>query len=136
MLPRESATAPGVISEAGGIALLDGIPPHGMLKGMGHTGRNKEKLLNRIRRIRGQLNAVEAGIESEADCATVLQTLVACCGALNAMVVEMFEDHVRFYIVDPKITPHRRPSRGRARNDRSLEDMSVALCRSSTIGST
>ena len=56
---------------------------------MGHTSRHKDKLLNRIRRIRGQLNAVEAGLESEADCATVLQTLVSCRGALNAMVVEV-----------------------------------------------
>jgi DNA-binding FrmR family transcriptional regulator len=72
---------------------------------MGHTARNKDKLLNRIRRIRGQLNAVEAGIEKDADCALVLQTLVACRGALNGLVVELFEDHVRFHVVDPKKKP-------------------------------
>jgi DNA-binding FrmR family transcriptional regulator len=72
---------------------------------MAHTSRNKDKLLNRVRRIRGQLNAVEAGIESAADCGEVLQTLVACRGALNSLVVEMFEDHVRFHIVDPAKRP-------------------------------
>jgi DNA-binding FrmR family transcriptional regulator len=72
---------------------------------MAHTSRNKHRLLNRIRRIRGQLNAVEAGIEADADCGQVLQTLVACRGALNSLVVEMFEDHVRFHVVDPKKKP-------------------------------
>lgn len=72
---------------------------------MAHTSRNKDKLINRIRRLRGQLDAVETGIAEEADCAKVLQTLVACRGALNAVVVEMFEDHVRHHIVDPKQRP-------------------------------
>jgi len=75
---------------------------------MAHTSRNKTKLIHRIRRIRGQLDAVEAGIASEAECATVLHTLVACRGALNSLVVEMFEDHVRYHVVDPR----RRPTAG------------------------
>ena len=74
---------------------------------MAHTSRDKEKLLHRIRRLRGQLNAVEAGIESEAECGTVLQTLISCRGALNALVVEMFEDHLRYHVVDPKKRPTR-----------------------------
>jgi DNA-binding FrmR family transcriptional regulator len=72
---------------------------------MAHTSRNKDQLLNRIRRIRGQLNAVEAGVEREAECTTVLHTLVACRGALNSLVVEMFEDHLRYHVVDPKKRP-------------------------------
>jgi DNA-binding FrmR family transcriptional regulator len=72
---------------------------------MAHTSRNKTKLLHRIRRIRGQLDAVEAGIASEAECAGVLNTLVACRGALNSLVVEMFEDHVRYHVVDPRRRP-------------------------------
>jgi DNA-binding FrmR family transcriptional regulator len=72
---------------------------------MAHTSRNKDQLLNRIRRIRGQLNAVEAGVEGEAECTMVLQTLVACRGALNSLVVEMFEDHLRYHVVDPKKRP-------------------------------
>ena len=72
---------------------------------MAHTSRNKIKLLHRIRRIRGQLDAVAAGIESEAECASVLHTLVACRGALNSLVVEMIEDHVRYHVVDPRRRP-------------------------------
>jgi DNA-binding FrmR family transcriptional regulator len=72
---------------------------------MGHTSRNKDQLLNRLRRIRGQLNAVETGLESDAECTTVLQTLVACRGALNSLVVELFEDHLRYHVVDAKKRP-------------------------------
>ena len=72
---------------------------------MAHTSRNKDKLLNRVRRIRGQLDAVAAGIENEDECARVLQTLVACRGALNSLVVEFFDDHVRYHLVDPKKRP-------------------------------
>jgi DNA-binding FrmR family transcriptional regulator len=86
---------------------------------MAHTSRNKEKLINRVRRIRGQLNAVEAGIENEADCSSVLQTLVASRGALNSLVVEMFEDHVRYHIVDPK----RRPSARQAEAAQEMIDL-------------
>jgi DNA-binding FrmR family transcriptional regulator len=72
---------------------------------MGHTSRNKDKLLNRVRRIRGQLNAVETGLADDDECSTVLQTLVACRGALNSLVVELFEDHLRYHVVDPKKRP-------------------------------
>lgn len=69
---------------------------------MAHTAKNKDKLLNRIKRIRGQLDAVAKGVENEAECAKVLQTLVACRGALNSLVIEFFDDHVRYHIADPK----------------------------------
>ncbi|HVZ21480.1 MAG TPA: metal/formaldehyde-sensitive transcriptional repressor, partial [Vicinamibacterales bacterium] len=72
---------------------------------MPHRAKNKDKLMNRVRRIRGQLDAVAAGIESEAECAKVLQTLVACRGALNSLVIEFFDDHVRYHIADPKQRP-------------------------------
>ncbi|HEY3745886.1 MAG TPA: metal/formaldehyde-sensitive transcriptional repressor [Gemmatimonadaceae bacterium] len=72
---------------------------------MAHTTKNKDKLLNRVRRIRVQLDAVASGIETEAECAKVLQTLVACRGALNSLVVEFFDDHVRYHIADPKKRP-------------------------------
>ena len=62
---------------------------------MGHVTRDREKLLHRVRRIRGQLNAVEKAIEDEQACATVLQTLVACRGAMNSLMAEVMEDHIR-----------------------------------------
>jgi DNA-binding FrmR family transcriptional regulator len=68
---------------------------------MGHVIRKADKLGLRLRRIRGQLDAAGRAIETEAACATVLQTLVACRGALNGLIAEVIEDHVRHHVVDP-----------------------------------
>lgn len=72
---------------------------------MNHTVRDQEKLLNRVRRLRGQLNGVEKLLEDGSDCARVLQTLAACRGALNGLMAEIFEDHVRFHVIDPAMDP-------------------------------
>jgi len=72
---------------------------------MAHTQRNKDKLLARIARIRGQLNAAQAALEEERECAEVLQLLAACRGALSSLVAEVIEDHVRFHVADPAERP-------------------------------
>jgi FrmR/RcnR family transcriptional regulator, repressor of frmRAB operon len=79
--------------------------PYGIASGMAHVTKDKDKLLNRIRRIRGQLDAVERAIEGSHDCAEVLQRLVACRGAMGGLVVELLEGHVRAHVVDPDKNP-------------------------------
>lgn len=44
---------------------------------MAHTIRDKKKLVNRVRRIRGQIEAVDRALEQEQDCSAILQTVVA-----------------------------------------------------------
>ena len=68
---------------------------------MAHTKREKEKLMHRVSRIRGQLNAVEKALEEEQDCSAVLHRLAACRGALNALLAEILEGHIREHVVDP-----------------------------------
>jgi len=68
---------------------------------MTHTQKEKQKLLNRIRRIRGQLDAVERALEAEAGCAAVLQQVNACHGGLHALTAELVEDHIREHVMDP-----------------------------------
>jgi len=70
-----------------------------------HTVRDREKLLNRVKRIRGQVTAVEGLLQDEADCEKVLQTLAACRGALNGLMAEVVEDHVRFHVIGPDAHP-------------------------------
>jgi len=70
-----------------------------------HTVRERTKLINRVRRIRGQLEGVEKAISEEKGCFEVLQTVAAARGALNALVAEMVEDHVRFHVLDPRTKP-------------------------------
>jgi DNA-binding FrmR family transcriptional regulator len=72
---------------------------------MPHTVREQAKLLNRVRRIRGQLNGIEKLLDTEGDCAKVLQQLAACRGAINGLMVEILEDHIRFHVMDPELDP-------------------------------
>jgi DNA-binding FrmR family transcriptional regulator len=72
---------------------------------MAHTIRDRAKLLNRVRRVRGQVNGIERLLEQESECGPVLQQLAACRGAINALMAEIVEDHVRFHVVDPEINP-------------------------------
>ncbi len=69
---------------------------------MSHTVREKTKLLNRIRRIRGQVDAVERALEQEIGCADVLQLIAGARGAINGLMAEVMEDHIRMHIVDPE----------------------------------
>jgi DNA-binding FrmR family transcriptional regulator len=71
------------------------------LSTVSHTKREKMKLLNRIRRIRGQIEAVERALEDEQGCATVLHLIVAARGAMSGLMSEVIEDHIRLHVVDP-----------------------------------
>lgn len=84
---------------------FDKIPGYSMLLLMAHTIRDKKKLLNRLRRIRGQVEAIERLVEQEEDCSAILQTIAACRGAVNGLMAEVIEGHIRFHIVDPNHQP-------------------------------
>jgi DNA-binding FrmR family transcriptional regulator len=68
---------------------------------MAHTTHDKRKMLNRIRRIRGQVEGIERALEEERDCTAILQTVAACRGALNGLMSEIIEGHVREHVLDP-----------------------------------
>jgi DNA-binding FrmR family transcriptional regulator len=70
--------------------------------GMAHTTKDKAKLLSRVRRIRGQVEAIERALDGEHECSSVLQLMAACRGALNGLMAEVLEGHIRFHVLDPK----------------------------------
>jgi DNA-binding FrmR family transcriptional regulator len=72
---------------------------------MAHTIRDKTKLLNRVRRIRGQVEAVERAIDQEQDCSDILHAIAACHGAIKGLMAEVIEGHIRFHVVDPDRQP-------------------------------
>lgn len=76
-----------------------------------HTTREKKKLIARVRRIRGQLDAVEKALDEERTCFEVLQTVAAARGALNGLLSEIIEDHVRFHVLDPDGKPSAQQTR-------------------------
>jgi FrmR/RcnR family transcriptional regulator, repressor of frmRAB operon len=72
---------------------------------MAHTLREKEKLTLRVRRIRGQVDAIERALGEEKDCSEVLHLITAARGAMNGLMAELLEDHVRFHVLDPARKP-------------------------------
>lgn len=72
---------------------------------MAHTVRDRKKLVARLRRIRGQVEGIEKALEAEKDCFLILQTVAACRGALNGLMAEIIEGHIRFHVLDPERSP-------------------------------
>ena len=81
--------------------------------------RDKRGLVNRVRRLRGQVDAIERALEGDADCARVMQLTVSARGAANSLMAELLEDHIRMHVSDPA---HDR-DRGRARGAKHLIDI-------------
>lgn len=66
---------------------------------MAHTTAEKKKLLTRVNRIQGQLESIRAAIEEEKECASVLQQIAACRGAINSLLVEIIDGEIRFHVL-------------------------------------
>lgn len=66
---------------------------------MSHTVRDKAKLLARVRRMKGQMEAVERALEAEAPCGDVLQQLASIRGALAGLTAEVVEGHLHEHVV-------------------------------------
>lgn len=71
---------------------------------MAHTTRNKAELLVRVRRIAGQVAAIENALMDEAECSRVLQLIAGSRGAMDGLMAEVLEGHVRLHVANPKAT--------------------------------
>jgi len=69
---------------------------------MSHTQKNKEKLIARARRIRGQIEALERALDEEQECADILRLITSARGAMNGIMIELLEDQLRFHVLDPR----------------------------------
>jgi DNA-binding FrmR family transcriptional regulator len=69
---------------------------------MAHTRESKSKLLARVRRIRGQVEAIEKALNSEQECADVLQLIAATRGAINGLMNEVVEGQILHHVLSPK----------------------------------
>ena len=70
--------------------------------------REKMKLIQRVRRLRGQLDAVERLVNADEDCGGQLMLLAAVRGGVNSLMGEVLETHIRFHLTDgakEKIAP-------------------------------
>jgi DNA-binding FrmR family transcriptional regulator len=69
---------------------------------MTHIDKEKQKLVARIKRIRGQVDSIERSLSSEDDCADVLMLLANVRGGINSLMAEVLEDHIRLHILTPE----------------------------------
>ncbi len=74
---------------------------------MSHTVRNP-KLLTRVRRIVGQIGAVERALQGDFECAALLQQVAAVRGAIDGLMDELIESHLREHVADPDLSPEDR----------------------------
>jgi DNA-binding FrmR family transcriptional regulator len=66
---------------------------------MSHTTKNKVKTLSRVRRIKGQVEAIERALEGDSECEDILQLVASCRGALNGLMAELIEGHLKFHVL-------------------------------------
>ena len=84
-------------------------PPHGASNertfAVSHTTKGRAKLLTRVRRIRGQVESLERDLSEGKDCTAILQQIAACRGAINGLMAEVLEGHIREHLIDPSRAP-------------------------------
>lgn len=75
---------------------------------MAHTIKGKKSLLTRVRRIKGQATALETALEGENDCVAILQQIAAIRGAVNGLMAEVMEGHIRDHLGAADLTAEQR----------------------------
>jgi DNA-binding FrmR family transcriptional regulator len=72
---------------------------------MAHTIEGRKKLLNRIRRIKGQTEALERAVEQEGhDCSAILQQIASIRGAVGGLMVSVLEGHIREHVANDHVS--------------------------------
>jgi len=75
---------------------------------MSHLSSDNDALLKRVRRIAGQVAAIERGLAGQADCAELLHLIAATRGALGGLLDEVVEEHLRNHVAHPELTAEER----------------------------
>jgi DNA-binding FrmR family transcriptional regulator len=73
---------------------------------MSHVQRDREKLIRRVRRIRGQVGGVERALAAEnSDCGEVLRLIASARGAMNSLMAEVMEGHIHDHVLEAQADP-------------------------------
>ncbi|TKT74917.1 metal/formaldehyde-sensitive transcriptional repressor [Aquamicrobium sp. LC103] len=70
---------------------------------MTHLQKDNAKLVARVRRLRGQMEAIERALENHTPCGDILQLVASARGAINGLTIELVEDHIRHHVVNPDL---------------------------------
>ena len=82
----------------------------------------KDALLKRLRRIEGQVRGLQRMVESETYCIDVLTQISAATKALQAVALELLEDHLAHCVADAT-------REGGAVGDAKVKEASAAIAR-------
>lgn len=88
---------------------------------MSHIARERKKLLARVNRIAGQVNALKRAVETaetDAECHTIMQQIASIRGAMNGLLLQFLDEHTREHIARGK---------SQAERDRAAEELIEAL---------
>lgn len=83
---------------------LHRVGPYAMNDAM-HTNNHRDKLLSRVRRLKGQVEAIERALAGDASCGSVLHQIAGARGAMAGLMAEVVEDHIVSHLVDRDIHP-------------------------------
>lgn len=86
-----------------------------------HLSKNKDAILARIKRIAGQVGAVERAIQSDAGCAETLHLVAAVRGAVAGLMDELVADHLQAHVAAPGLSDAERAA--------AAEELTVLLRR-------
>ena len=75
---------------------------------MAHTTKSKKQLLTRVRRIKGQAEALEKALDEGTECSAILQQISAIRGAVNGLMAEVLEGHIREHLGTADASPEQR----------------------------
>ena len=77
---------------------------------MAHTVKGQKSLLARVKRIKGQTEALEKLLQGgqDHDCGAVLQQIAAIRGAVNGLMGEVLEGHLREHVAAEGVPPQQR----------------------------
>lgn len=78
---------------------------------MPHSPEDKKRILTRVRRIRGQAEALERALENGDPCLAILQQIAAVRGAANGLMGEMMEIHLKDELVSGDTSEEQRALR-------------------------
>ena len=73
-----------------------------------HVVENRDKLLARVRRIAGQVGAIERQLSGDAGCSETLQLVASVRGAVGSLMEELIEQHMRDHVARPGLTDEER----------------------------
>jgi DNA-binding FrmR family transcriptional regulator len=89
------AMIPGLVFSLQAGSVPPRIDPGGILAGVSHTIRKKKRLAHRVARIRGQVEALGRALDGEAECSDVLRLIASARGAMDSLMAEVIEGHIR-----------------------------------------